>query len=84
MHRATRRFWKSFDGLPEVVQSVAKENFALLKSDPRHPSLHFKRVGEFWSARVGIAHSALAVEDEEGTTWVWLGTHDEYKRIINS
>ena len=63
MHRTTRRFWKCFDDLPEAVQKTAKKNFELLKKEPIHPSLHFKKVGKFWSARVGINHRALAVED---------------------
>ena len=47
-----------------------------------HPSLHFEKVGRFWSARVGQAHRALAVEDGGDFIWVWIGGHDEYYRII--
>ncbi|MCE9555736.1 MAG: hypothetical protein K8T91_20500 [Planctomycetes bacterium] len=83
MHRATRRFWKCFHDLTEDIQKLARENFDLLRRDPRHPSLRFKKVGEFWSARVGLAHRALAVADDAGFTWVWIGTHDEYERIIS-
>jgi hypothetical protein len=54
----------------------------LLKEDPSHPSLHFKKVGELWSARVGAAHRALAVPDGDDFVWVWIGTHDEYERMI--
>lgn len=82
MHRTTRRFWKCFQELPLTVQKVAKENFSLLKRDPRHPSLHFKRVGKFWSARIGLDHRALAVEDDSDFIWVWIGSHDEYKRLL--
>jgi len=84
MHRATKRFWKCFDALPAVIQNLARANFALLRSNPRHPSLHFKKVGDLWSARVGLAHRALAVEDGAGFTWVWIGTHDDYDRILGS
>lgn len=82
MHRTTRRFWKSFDGLPQSVQRIAKRNFELLKANPSHPSLHFKRVGKLWSVRVGMNHRALAVEDGDDFIWVWIGTHDEYERMI--
>jgi len=41
-----------------------------------------KKIGAFWSARVGIRHRALAVEDGEHLTWVWIGTHEEYDRLI--
>jgi len=82
MHRTTRRFWEYLDALPEPVQKTARKNFQLLKRDPWHPSLHFRRIGKFWSARVGINHRALAVEDGGDFVWVWIGTHDEYARMI--
>lgn len=82
MHRTTRRFWKCLDALPEAVKNTADKNFALLKDNPRHPSLHFKKVGKFWSVRVGIDHRALAVEDNEDFIWVWIGTHDDYERLL--
>ncbi len=63
-------------------QRTAKKNFELLKKDPLHPSIHFKKVGKFWSVRVGISHRALAVEDGADFIWVWIGTHDEYERMI--
>ena len=82
MHRTTERFWKCFEKLPESVQMVSKKNFALLKANPSHPSLHFKKVGKFWSVRAGLNHRALAVEDGQDFIWVWIGTHDEYKRML--
>jgi hypothetical protein len=81
-HQTTRRFWKYFNGLSEDVKRIAEKNFELLKKNPTHPSLHFKKVGRIWSARVGIRHRALAVKDEEDFIWVWIGTHDEYERMI--
>ena len=83
MHRATPEFWQRFDSLQEAVQKAARKNFQLLKQDNRHPSLHFKKIGEFWSARVDANHRALAVEDAGDFIWVWIGAHDEYERIIN-
>ena len=82
MHRTTTHFWRDFEKLPESVQKVARRNFLLLKANPRHPSLHLKKIGQFWSIRVGIAHRALAVEDGEDFIWVWIGHHDEYQRMI--
>ena len=82
MHRTTARFWKCFDKLPIPIKNVARQNFELLKSNPRHPSLHFKKIGNFWSARVGLNHRALAVEDGNDFIWVWIGTHDEYDRMV--
>ena len=64
-----------------MVQNLARQNFQLLRTNPRHPSLHFKKVGKFWSARVGISHRTLAIEDDEGFIWVWIGTHNAYERM---
>lgn len=83
-HRTVERFWRAYDQLPEPVQRLADESYALWKADPRHPSLHFKKVGRFWSARVGAHHRALAVQAEDDLVWFWIGRHDEYDRLIAS
>ena len=72
MHRATRRFWEYFDRLAEDIQNTARKNYAFLKVNPRHPSLQFKKLGKFRSARVGLSHRGLAIEEGEGFLWVWI------------
>lgn len=84
MHRATKRFWKSFDDLPENIQSLAKTKFDLLREDPYHPSLHFKKIGKFWSVRIGLFYRALSIEEKGEFIWVWIGTHDDYMKMIKS
>ena len=81
-HHTTADFWDCYGRLPEAVQRVADGNYALLRDDPRHPSLHFKRVGRLWSVRVGIGHRALATECEDGVVWFWVGSHAEYDRLV--
>ncbi|MGH8541028.1 MAG: type II toxin-antitoxin system RelE family toxin [Stenotrophobium sp.] len=81
-HHATRDFWTCYRKLPEEVQQAADKGFALLKDNPRHPSLRFKKVGEFWSARVGSQYRALAIEEAGGFIWFWIGTHAEYDRLL--
>lgn len=81
-HRATDTFWKRYRSLPAAVQRLADKNFELLQRDPRHPSLQFKKVGEGWSARVGLYYRALALEDDGGLVWVWIGPHDEYDKLL--
>ena len=68
--------------LPIAVQKLADKNFELLKSDGKHPSLHFKNVGRYWSARVGLDFRAVAVKADDGFIWFWIGTHRAYDRII--
>lgn len=82
MHKTTSRFRECFENLPSAVQKISKKNFELLKKDPLHPSLHFKKVGKVWSVRAGINHRALAVEENQDFIWVWIGTHNEYERMI--
>ena len=82
IHRTTQRFWRCYQSLPGEVRELADKSFELLKGNPRHPSLQFKKVGELWSARVGQAHRAPAVEDGEDFIWVWVGTHDEYEKML--
>jgi hypothetical protein len=82
MHRTTDQFWDRYRILPEDVRNLADKNFQLLKENPKHPSLQFKKIGNFWSARVGLAHRALAVEDDIGFVWVWIGSHSDYERMV--
>ncbi|HEY4589443.1 MAG TPA: hypothetical protein VII86_09445 [Thermoanaerobaculia bacterium] len=81
-HHATPEFWACYRALPVSVQGLADRAFAILKADPRHPSLHFKKVGRFLSARVGLHHRALAVETSDGALWFWIGSHADYDKLI--
>ncbi|MEL6490856.1 MAG: hypothetical protein AAFQ95_12930 [Cyanobacteria bacterium J06621_3] len=82
MHFTTKRFWKGYDSLPEKVKRVADQNYKLLKKDPSHPSLHFKKTGQFWSVRVGKGYRSLGIEVADGISWFWIGTHSEYDKLI--
>lgn len=84
-HYAAQEFWHSLSQLAPEIQQRAHKNFALLKENPYHPSLHFKKVGHFWSARVGRNHRALAVQRKDGSyLWLWIGSHDTYERMLSS
>lgn len=81
-HYASPAFWDCYDALPPPVRATADKAFALLKDKPGHPSLHLKRVGRFWSVRVGLSYRALAVPVADGLLWFWIGTHGDYDRLI--
>jgi hypothetical protein len=81
-HFASRAFWSHYHSLPAEIQRKADRAFQLLKQDPRHPSLYFKKVGRFWSVRVGAHHRALAVETEDNLVWFWIGTHTDYDKHV--
>ena len=80
-HRASPRFWQRYRALPEDVRQLADECYELLQNDPRHPSLHFERVGHLWSVRIGLHYRALAVQQETNVVWFWIGPHAEYNRL---
>ena len=81
-HLASPAFWAAYSALPETVRELADKNFALLKQNPQHPSLHLKKVGRFWSARVGYRYRALATETDGGLLWFWIGSHADYDALL--
>jgi hypothetical protein len=81
-HRATPDFWYYYRQLPPHIQDLADKCFNLLKEDPYYPSLHFKKVGRFWTVRVGIHYRAIAIEDGQDIAWFWIGHHTEYDKIL--
>ncbi len=82
-HFASPGYWSCFEKLPSQIQELAQEKFQLLKKNPRHPSLRFKKVGDFRSVRVGLHYRALGVETPEGLLWFWIGSHAEYDQILS-
>ncbi len=81
-HFASPDFWACYKALPQPVQDLADKNFALLKKDSHHPSLHFKKVGRFRSVRVGLYHRALGTEVPGGVLWFWIGNHRDYDKLL--
>ncbi len=82
MHKTTDKFRQRYQTLPKEIKELADKNFNLLKTNPQHPSLHFKKIKDLWSVRIGLYHRALAVKDKDDFIWVWIGTHDDYEKIL--
>lgn len=80
-HFANQDFWDCYNRLPLSIQQLAGKNFEILKNNFEHPSLHLKKVGKYWSVRVGNRYRALAIEIEKGFLWFWIGTHEEYNQL---
>jgi hypothetical protein len=81
-HFASAAFWDAYRRLPEPVRALADKNYALLKENPRHPSLQFKKIGRFWSVHIGLRYRALAIETESDLVWFWIGSHADYDALI--
>ena len=82
-HYTRKSFWDAYALLPVEIQTLADKNYALLKENPKHPSLHFKQIGQLWSVRIGIGYRALGLDSEVGVVWFWIGTHTEYDSLLN-
>jgi len=83
--RTTRQFRRLFSDLPFNVQRDANRAYRLFQNDPTHPGLQFKKLeGEdsIYSARIGLGYRALAVMKKDRIVWYWIGSHNEYDRLI--
>jgi hypothetical protein len=65
------------------VRVLADKNFQLLQADPRHPSLHFKKIDRLWSVGVGAHYRALGLDKPEGVVWFWIGSHVDYDKLLS-
>ena len=41
----------------------------------------FKRVGAYWSVRIGLRYRALGTDIDDGVLWGWIGGLAEYDHI---
>jgi hypothetical protein len=83
--RATRKFWRQFETLPQSIQEHARQSYRQFQSNPAYPSLSFKRVDSsepVYSVRIGINYRALGLLDGDTITWFWIGPHDGYDRLL--
>jgi len=81
-HRANARFWRCYRALPAEVRDLADRSYALLKTNPKHGSLHFKQVGALWSVRVGRHYRGLATSIGDDVVWFWIGSHADYDKLV--
>lgn len=79
----TKSFRADYSRLPRSVRELARKNYRLWAQDPRHPSLHFKQIGNYWSVRVGLGYRALGREKEGTLYWFWIGHHKVYDHMIS-
>ena len=79
-HARIKPFNDLYDEMPQGIRAAADRAFELLKSNPFHPSLHFKKHGDRWSTRVSAGYRAPAIYDEDSDTYLWyfIGPHHKY------
>ena len=82
---ATPRFWRLYGELPNEVQELAVKSYRLWRDNPAHPSLRFRRLEgreNLATVRIGDHYRALGVLESDKITWIWIGTHAEYDRLV--
>jgi hypothetical protein len=80
--RATANFWAAFNQLPGDVRQLAAKQYRVWLDNPHHPSVRFKKVGSYWSARVTDDFRALGVMDGDTMIWFFIGSHAEYEKFL--
>ena len=84
-HRTRGRFDKLFNALPKNIQQTARKNFGLLKQNPYHPSLDFKKLGGMpghFSIRAGLGYRAYAEKENDVMYWYWIGGRGAAGKIV--
>lgn len=82
---ATRRFWELYESLPPEIQQLAVKNYELWRNNPNHPSLRFRKIqgsSDRFTVRIGDHYRAIGRVTDDTVTWVWIGTHAEYDRLV--
>jgi len=83
--QTTKSFWKHYWALPPEIRQRARKAYKLWRDNPAHPSLFFKGVKEgqaVYSVRIGLGYRTLGLLKSDIVTWFWIGTHDEYDRLL--
>ncbi len=81
----TDSFRRQLREAPEAVRSLAGQVYQLWSSNPRHPSLQFKRIHQsepIYSVRIGIHWRAVCVVEDNTAVWFWIGSHAAYDALI--
>jgi len=78
--------------VPEVLCRVAKEvqerarrAYRRFQENPHHPGLRFKKVHDepsVYAVRISQDHRALGALEHDQITWFWIGSHEEYERLL--
>jgi hypothetical protein len=80
----TKRFLELFEGLPPSIQKLARKNYKLWLNDPKHPSLHFKKLKnrDLYSVRIGDHYRAIGIVTGDTAKWIWIGSHENYDKFL--
>ncbi len=78
-YRRLAAFRRAFEQLPPEIQVKAGKAFLLFRENPRHPSLHVKRVRGLpgvWEGRVDIQYRFTFHYEDDTVVFRNIGPHD--------
>ena len=81
------QFWRCYDRLPQQIQEQADQAYRKWRETPEAHGLAFKRVGKIrpiYSVRINDDYRALGLLHGDTITWFWIGSHDEYMRLLKN
>ena len=78
-------FWKQYRKLPPNIRDISQKQYQLFILNPYHASLHFKRVHStkpIYSVRITRNYRAIGVLKSDIIVWFWIGSHDDYDKLL--
>ena len=84
--RTTSSFRSAYAALPQHIRCRGREAYRLLKNNPYHPSLWFRKVHndrDIFSVRITLDYRALGTRVGEEIVLFWIGSHQDYERLIS-
>ena len=82
-HYASPAFWNCYRQLPNPVRELADKASPCSRPILITPHCDLKKVGRFWSARVGLYYRALGVEGTGRRALVLIGSHADYDKLVS-
>ncbi len=76
----TNRFKKAYQRLPQTIQNKVKKALRLLLENPKHPSLHIKRIqgtDKIFEGRIDLKYRFSFEYDNEDILLRNVDNHDE-------
>jgi hypothetical protein len=84
--RTSSHFREDLARLPAAVRKQARTAYAQFRSDPNHPSLHFKKLpphDDIWSVRITANYRAVGRWRGNTILWFFIGSHADYERLLD-
>lgn len=79
----TNEFWQLYRELPKPNQRGGPPNPSFVEGKSARSGVHFKRVQDVYAVRIAkTGYRAIAVDVADGFLWIWIGSHDEYERLL--